>query len=242
MFLKLLFVFLIIFQNVDSKSITGKEISILLSNWLTERDIKSDFKILSEIKYPACDDLLVNSISVNHSLIKISCYAPKNWSFIVRNKVIQNTYNKKIKKTTKKSLGVKKKPNTHMHEVAVLLNTLRKGEIIHNDNIVVKNKRIRDIDNYLIKSSDLIGKKVRRTISSDKPIHYKAIEKEWMIEKNSEVIVENDIGILNIKVKGVALHDADFMEKVKVKNVSSGEIITGFVENKKKVLIRPKQF
>ena len=30
--------------------------------------------------------------------------------------------------------------------------------------------------------------------------------------------------------------------KIRVKNISSGEILTGYVENKKKVLIRPKQF
>ena len=48
--------------------------------------------------------------------------------------------------------------------------------------------------------------------------------------------------VRGIKVDGIALENGDFNDKIKVKNISSGEILTGFVNNNKKVIFRPKQF
>ena len=63
-----------------------------------------------------------------------------------------------------------------------------------------------------------------------------------MIEKNSKVIFENSSEFIKIKVDGIALENGDFNDKIKVKNISSGEILTGFVNNNNKVIFRPKQF
>ena len=62
------------------------------------------------------------------------------------------------------------------------------------------------------------------------------------MQKNTEIMIENTIGPVIINVKGIALEDADYMGKVRVKNISSGEVLIGYVENRKKVLINPKQF
>ena len=62
------------------------------------------------------------------------------------------------------------------------------------------------------------------------------------MEKNTEIMIENIIGPVIINVKGIALENAGYMGKVRVKNISSGEVLTGYVENRKKVLINPKQF
>ena len=63
-----------------------------------------------------------------------------------------------------------------------------------------------------------------------------------MIEKDSNIIIENQLGGITIKVEGVALENADLKQRVKVMNVSSGEILDAYVVNKKKVTLRPKQF
>ena len=62
------------------------------------------------------------------------------------------------------------------------------------------------------------------------------------MEKNSEIFIENNLGPITIKVEGIALENADLNEKIKVKNISSGQILSGYVENKKKVTLRAKQF
>ena len=54
-------------------------------------------------------------------------------------------------------------------------------------------------------------------------------------------MIENKIGNITIKEDAVALDNADFMGKIRVKNVKSGKIIHGFAANEKKVVLRTKQ-
>ena len=46
----------------------------------------------------------------------------------------------------------------------------------------------------------------------------------------------------NLRHKIRALENADYMDIVKVKNIKSGKIIIGFAKNKKKVVLKTKQF
>ena len=93
-----------------------------------------------------------------------------------------------------------------------------------------------------LSKNDVIGKRIKNKILANKPIYLKNLEKNWMIEKNSKVIFENSSEFIKIKVDGIALENGDLNDKIKVKNISSGEILTGFVNNNKKVIFRPKQF
>tara|TARA_B100001029_G_C14916477_1_gene369500 strand:+ start:410 stop:700 length:291 start_codon:yes stop_codon:yes gene_type:complete len=88
--LSIIFLFLIFAStNINaSSSISGKKIDEILSSWLNAQGQEANLNILSSIKYPYCDDsnLLLSDISGTYSLIKISCLAPNEWSFIARNK------------------------------------------------------------------------------------------------------------------------------------------------------------
>ena len=59
--------------------------------------------------------------------------------------------------------------------------------------------------------------------------------------KNSSIIIENKIGSITVKDKGIALENLDFMDVLKVKNIKSGKIIYGFAKNEKKVVLKTKQ-
>ena len=54
-------------------------------------------------------------------------------------------------------------------------------------------------------------------------------------------MIENKIGNITVKDRGIALENADFMDVLRVKNVKSGKIIYGFAENEKKVVLKTKQ-
>lgn len=219
--------------QLSCKNIDGIELQKLVENWLQAKDISSNIKILPEIKYPSCDDILVNSIAQNHSLIKLTCSSPNKWSFIVRNKVLK-TEIKKTKEVNKSQIKEK--------DVLVLKNNLSKGKIIRKDDIELSKKKIRNMDNIVTNISELIGRKTKKRIIAGKAIDYRFLEKDWLMEKDTEIMIENTVGPVTINVKGISLENADYMGKVRVKNISSGEVLTGYVENKKKVLIKPKQF
>ena len=226
----LLLILIVPTPSAYSETLESSEIKVKVDKWLIEKKVSSNIKILPGKKYPKCSDLIINDISTNFSLIKVSCIEPSNWSFILRNK---------IKKTHIKKVERKKKEN--LIKFVSLKKNYSKGKIIREEDLEVIEKKIINTRNLVMNKTDIIGKKTKRTIMSNKPIYENYLQKSWMIEKNEEITIENVIGSIYIKVEGIALQNADFMDKIKVMNKSSGQIITAYVKNKKKVTLKPKQ-
>ena len=88
----------------------------------------------------------------------------------------------------------------------------------------------------------IVGKKLKNSISSGRALYHSNFEKDWLIEKNSIIVIENRVGSITIKEEGVALNNADFMGKIRVKNIKSGKIISGYAKNEKKVILKTKQY
>ena len=125
--------------------------------------------------------------------------------------------------------------------VLALKNSLKSGTIINENDIIVIKKRVNNKNDLVKNKIDLIGKKLKKSINSNRPIYHSNLEKDWLIQKNSSIIIENKIGSITVKDQGIALENADFMDVLKVKNIKSGKIIYGFAKNQKKVVLKAKQ-
>ena len=228
-----IFLFLIFTStNINAtSSISGKRIEEILSSWLNAQGQEANLNILSTIKYPYCDNsnLLLSDISGTYNLIKISCLAPNEWSFIARNK-------------KKRGSLVNNSKKKHEIKIITLKNTKSAGSTITDRDLVTIKKRVKKMDGLVLTKNEIVGRKLKSSTSSGKPLYYGNFEKKWLIEKNSTIIIENKIGSITIKEEGIALEDADYMGKIKVKNIKSGKIILGFAVNEKKVVLKTKQF
>lgn len=226
------FIYLIIlcfiFNHSNAATISGSELKERISKWLKTQGANTQVEILDNIKYPYCNekDLLISDISGSYRLIKVNCIGEDKWSFIVRNK--QNVESNKNKSKNKVN-------------VLALKNSLKSGTIINENDIIVIKKRVNNKNDLVKNKIDLIGKKLKKSINSNRPIYHSNLEKDWLIQKNSSIIIENKIGSITVKDQGIALENADFMDVLKVKNIKSGKIIYGFAKNQKKVVLKAKQ-
>ena len=226
------FIYLIIlcfiFNHSNAATINGSELKERISKWLKTQGANTQVEILDNIKYPYCNekDLLISDISGSYRLIKVNCIGEDKWSFIVRNK--QNVEFNKNKSKNKVN-------------VLALKNGLKSGTIINENDIIVIKKSVKDKNDLVKNKTDLIGKKLKKSINSNRPIYHSNLEKDWLIQKNSSIIIENKIGSITVKDQGIALENADFMDVLKVKNIKSGKIIYGFAKNQKKVVLKAKQ-
>ena len=226
------FIFLsFVFDTKASNSINGKEIEDLVNAWLKKNNQTSNVKILNSLKYPFCkkDDLLITDISGSFNLIKIKCLHPNEWSLITRNK----SKNRKL-------FSLKQK-NKKQFNVLTLKSSKSAGSTINEDDLVSVKKSIIIKDNLVEEKSKIVGKKLKNSISSGRVLYHSNFEKDWLIEKNSIIVIENKVGSITIKEEGIALNNADFMGKIKVKNIKSGKIISGYAKNEKKVVLKTKQ-
>ena len=224
----ILFIFCYLSKDVYSTSITGVQLKEKIANWLESKGAQTNIEILDNIKYPICSDenLLISDISGNFRLIKVSCVGENKWSFIIRNK-----QNLKVEKN-----NFKKKVN-----VLAFKNSKKSGTIIDEEDIIIIKKRVNNKKDLVENKIDLVGKRLKKSINSNRPIYHSNLEKDWLIKKNSTIMIENKIGNITVKDRGIALENADFMDVLRVKNVKSGKIIYGFAENEKKVVLKTKQ-
>ena len=215
-------------EKLNAASITGLELKEKIVSWLESKGSETNVEILDDIKYPSCNDsnLLITDISGSFRLIKVTCLGQNKWSFIIRNK---------------QNLEVKKVDSKNKVNVLAFKNSKKSGTIIDENDIIVIKKRVSNKKDLVQKKTDLVGKRLKKSINSNRPIYHSNLEKDWLIEKNSFIIIENSIGSITVKDQGIALENADYMDVIRVKNTKSGKIIYGFAENKKKVVLKAKQ-
>lgn len=221
-------IFCLFFKNTNAASITGSELKEKISSWLETMGAKTNIEILDNIKYPFCTDkdLFISDISGSYRLIKVSCLGENKWSFIVRNK---------------KNIQIDNNISKNKVNVLALRNNKKSGTVIKDEDIIVIKKHVSNKNDLVQNKTEIVGKTLKKSINSNRPIYHSNLEKDWLIKKNSSIVIENKIGSITVKDQGIALENADFMDVLKVKNVKSGKIIYGFAENKKKVVLKTKQ-
>ena len=227
--LKLIIVFFLTFNNVSASTISGYELENLIEDWLKKKGIEPNISILHDLKYPECENskILINDISGNSRLIKVNCIGKNPWQFIVRNKL-----------NLKKKVSKKKQ---NLSEFVVLKNYKEKGSIISEEDLTILRKK-KSVNNvFITDKSEIIGKKLKKSLNSNKPLKHSNLENDWLIEKNSLVTIINNKSFITIKEEGVAMSDANYMDKIQVKNIKSGKIIVGYAKNEKKVILNSKQ-
>ena len=232
-FLKIVFLFLILLNTdrVYSNSIDGVKLKEIVKNWLEKNGQISNVKILNKLKYPHCDDekIIVNDISGNFKLIKVECIDKNPWNFIVRNK-LREPKQTKIKNTL----------NTY--STYALKANLKKGTVLSKEHLKEIKRKKTGKRVYISNELDIVGKKLIRIMNSNIYLEFGDLYKDWLIEKDTIVTIINKKASITVKETGIALENADFMDRLIVKNIKSGKIIHVYAKNKKNVVFNTKQF
>ena len=212
-----------------ASTISGYEIKSLIEKWLEKQGEEANVNILESLKYPACepDNIIINDISGNSKLIKVNCIGNNPWQFIVRNKV------NKLKSKTK---------NKQLSNFYALKNFKEKGSIIKEKDLIIIKRKNSQRNVFISNKSDIVGKKLKKSVNSNQLLKRSNLEKDWLIKKNSQVTIINNKSFVTIKEDGLAMNDANYMDMIKVKNIKSGKVIVGYAKNEKKVILNTKQY
>ena len=218
----------LIVKNSLASTISGYEIKSLIEKWLEEKGEEANVNILESLRYPACkpNDIIINDISGNSKLIKVNCIGNNPWQFVVRNKVNKPEY-----KTKSKQLS----------NFYALKNFKEKGTIIKEKDLIIIKRKNSQRNVFISDKSDIVGKKLKKSMNSNQLFKRSNLQKDWLIKKNSQVKIINNKSFVTIKEDGLAMNDANYMDMIKVKNIKSGKIIVGYAKNEKKVILNTKQ-
>ena len=227
--LKALIITFLIVKDSLASTISGYEIKSLIEKWLEKHGEEANINILESLKYPACepDNIIINDISGNSKLIKGNCIGNNPWQFIVRNKV------NKLKSKTK---------NKQLSNFYALKNFKEKGSIIKEKDLIIIKRKNSQKNIFISDKTDIVGKKLKKSVNSNQLLKRSNLEKDWLIKKNSQVTIINNKSFVTIKEDGLAMNDANYMDMIKVKNIKSGKVIVGYAKNEKKVILNTKQY
>ena len=227
--LKALIITFLILKDSLASTISGYEIKSLIKRWLDKQGVQANVNILESLRYPACEpeNIIINDISGNSKLIKVNCIGNNPWQFIVRNKV------NKFKSKTK---------NKQLSDFYALKDFKEKGSIIKEKDLIIIKRKNSQRNVFISDKSDIVGKKLKKSVNSNQLIKRSNLQKDWLIKKNSLVTIINNKTFVTIKEDGLAMNDANYMDMIKVKNVKSGKVIVGYAKNEKKVILNTKQY
>ena len=227
-FFKASIIIFLIVKDSFASTISGYEIKSLIEKWLENKGEVANIKILESLQYPACEpnNILINDISGNSKLIKVNCTGNNPWQFIVRNKV-----NNKKSEVNNKQLS----------NFYALKNFKEKGTIIKEKDLIIIKRKNNNRNVFISDISDIVGKKLKKSVNSNQLLKRSNLKKDWLIKKNSLVTIINNRSFVTIKEDGLAMNDANYMDMIKVKNIKSGKIIVGYAKNEKKVILNTKQ-
>ena len=227
--LKTLIITFLIVKDSLASTISGYEIKSLIEKWLEKQGVQANVNILESLKYPACEpeNIIINDISGNSKLIKVNCIGNNPWQFIVRNKV------NKFKSKTK---------NKQLSNFYALKNFKEKGSIIKEKDLIIIKRKNSQRNLFISEKTDIVGKKLKKSVNSNQLLKRSNLEKDWLIKKNSQVTIINNKSFVTIKEDGLAMNDANYMDMIKVKNIKSGKVIVGYAKNEKKVILNAKQY
>ena len=227
--LKVLIITFLIVKDSLASTISGYEIKSLIEKWLEKQGVEANVNILESLRYPACEpeNIIINDISGNSKLIKVNCIGNNPWQFIVRNKV------NKFKSKTK---------NKQLSDFYALKDFKEKGSIIKEKDLIIVKRKNSQRNLFISEKTDIVGKKLKKSVNSNQLLKRSNLEKDWLIKKNSQVTIINNKSFVTIKEDGLAMNDANYMDMIKVKNIKSGKVIVGYAKNEKKVILNAKQY
>lgn len=112
--------------------------------------------------------------------------------------------------------------------IPVLKDSMRVGEIISEDDLMMHDVLLRTIkDTTIMNKEELIGKQIRRSFSKEKPITPDLIGSPILVKRNQNVDIIFQKGALLISTNGRALAQGGAGERIKVMNLESKKIVTG---------------
>ena len=210
-----------------SRMVTGAEIAILAQKMLVDQNIVATPIIDITRNYHLCESEL--DISPNREgdwrLLKVQCAQPKNWSISLR-----------TSSSAPENQEVNVTPVVPEGGLAVILNkSLTRASVITANDLSLATVKMTKGMQFFSNTADVVGRKIKRSVSKGQPIRASHLDISWLIIKNSPIQIEAASSGIQITISGISLENGQLGDIIKVKNATSGIIIDAFVESSQKV-------
>lgn len=114
---------------------------------------------------------------------------------------------------------------------------MKKGERIKGEDLYERVAFLSDYGLYPSSIEDIEGKRLKRDILANTPITKEILEETYAVGRGEIVTVKIENERIKISAKAISLEKGKLGDVVRLKNISSGREITGFVSGEREVTI-----
>ena len=239
----------VVFQVVPSfanQMVSGADLKKEIHAFLATRSFVGDPAISDARLFPNCvKGIKVKPLFGSIKTVELSCADPGGFKIAIRTNAVK--LGKQVvsdQETNMNRLGRKvlsqgvKAPERSFF--LVLSRSLQKGEVLSEADIRMKQAGNQNLSGYFTKTSDVVGRTLKKTLSVDQVLLSRHLEIGWDIRKGQKIIIQSIAGPVTIENSGVARVDAQIGELVKAENEQSGKIVEGIVVSRKKIRVLTK--
>jgi len=111
----------------------------------------------------------------------------------------------------------------------VLTRSLKKGEVLKETDVTVRQVRVNKPGVYATKFSDVAGRRVKKNLPQGEALALNSVAETPIIERGKSVTIVVRSGGLVVKTKGEALESGTLGDAIKVRNTTSKAVLTAVV-------------
>ena len=227
-----------IISSSKSMSMTGKEITDHLSQWLINKGVEGQPIFSKHKKFKNCEGKIkVNKIFEDYNTLRIIC--PDAGGFNLAIRVVLNKSSKKAKKiNTPKKVYKKKKykiksQTKKMFQVISLNKTLEKNSVLTINDLETLSLNNLGKSSFFNDKNMLIGRKIKKNLKMGQILHPRHVFENFEIESGDALSIVSSVGKAYVIVGGEAQNAGNLGDLIRVKNLRSGKIVKGYIKKNK---------
>ena len=220
-----------------SQTLSGAMIKAEIQSSLALLGIVADPAINQDRQFlPCAADLTVEPMFGSYKTVRVSCSDEDGFSIAVRTQIQSESPVSFLDGDARTLSHV----SNNGAKIVKLSRSLRRGEVITQDDLVLVSSPDHRFVGYFEKLDDVVGQKTNQSLSANQAVRNRHLEIDWLVEKDQTVTIETQIGGVTVASSGLALDNAQIGDLLKVLNQSSKVIVEGRVVSEKKVKIITK--
>ena len=222
----------------NSMSMTGKEISNHLSQWLMDKGIEGRPISSKHKKFKNCKGKIkINKIFEDYNTLRIICPDAGGFNLAIR-VVLKEASNKVQKINTPKKVYKKKKnkiksKTKKMFQVISLNKTLEKNSVLTINDLETLSLNNLGKSSFFNDKNMLIGRKIKKNLKMGQILHPRHVFENFEIESGDALSIISSVGKAYVIVSGEAQNAGNLGDLIRVKNLRSGKIVKGYIKKNK---------
>lgn len=223
-------------DEIALERINGAQIGVVIEAELAEFGLQAKPSIQPDRLFRTCArDLVVEKAFGSWRTVRVICPQENDWDIYIRTGYQQ----KKAQKPVRSLEKAEKSNNLDLMQRVIIVKLVSRGDFLTRADLGLQTLS-RNGGGGFTDIDELVGRRAKKSLRAGIVVHDRHLQTDWMVQAKQTVSVVNNAGGIQVTSSGIAMENGRLGDLIKVRNLSSNNILHGFVVGSKKISIGTK--